>query len=167
MPELITYTQSGSKEPNMFDGLLLWLDISEQGTISRNGTKARKVFDKSKHNSVLISPSDISQPSILQSRFQGKTALKFYTTKEKLVGTTAAPSEGVTTIGVINGYVQINNEYVISISQNLVTVPVTDFVPPMIVAELLVFKTGSLTIEETIWIVNYLMSKWDVPLHSE
>lgn len=160
MKPFILYNQSGSLEPNALDGLLLWIDVSEQGTLSRTGNKANHVYDKSPHNNMFIS-TGLHKPIILQSKFEGRSALKFYN-DTKMTGTHELSSDQIGTIGIVNGELHINHIDTICIHDNNVHIPGCHLSDSVIICELLVFELDCFDDITVNWMSEYLKRKWNI-----
>lgn len=159
------HSQSGTSEPNSIPGLLLWIDASEAGTLSRSGTEAKCVFDKSAGGYSLQVKSLSPKPKILQSRFHGKTILRFENHLQILVGDcTLKNMNNITTIGVIDSQIIVDCINCVKIENNIITIPNhTNTSPPpsaIDVAEIMIFNTEALTSDRLQMLHEYLKNKW-------
>jgi hypothetical protein len=153
-------SQSGINEPNMIPGLLLWIDASEAGTLSRCGTEAKKVFDKSAGGHCFAVKDNHSKPKILQSRFKGKTILRFERSSQPLIGSWNFSSvDTLFVIGVINGEIIEDPSY-IDIQDNVITIPSITKLEVIEMGELLIYNARVITQFNVDWIEEYLTDKW-------
>lgn len=159
-------SQSGSNQPNSIPGLLLWIDASEAGTLSRCGTTATKVYDKSPGGYTMSVHVAESKPKILQSRFKGRTVLRFEKLPQLFVG---APKFdeciNLTTIGIVNGKLFIDCadklDY-LTVDGDLISIPALNYKGPIEVAELMVYDTLDLSKDCIDILCEYLQNKWDI-----
>lgn len=159
MNKLLTYTQSGSLEPNALDGLLLWLDVSENGTLSRTGNKANHVCDKSEHNNLLIPKH---KPTILQGKYNGRSALKFVSPNQNLSSIKSLPTSTIMSFSVIDEAIHVNHPYALCIHENSVHIPTCNRTEPMILCEMLVFILDVIDSVQSQWLISYLQKKWNI-----
>lgn len=156
--------QSGDNQPNSIEGLVMWLDASEAGTLSRKGTLATKIYDKAPGGFVLMATSAQTKPRILQSRFNGKTVLRFDNPPQYLTGLCPNISENddLFMVAVINGQLMSDCITMIGRDKNLVTIPFNEYEGPFELAELLVYDVNTMTEEQLEWVCDYLIDKWQL-----
>lgn len=158
--------QSGANQPNSIPGLLLWLDASEAGTLSRCGTDAKRVYDKAPGGYTMNVKVEHSKPKILQSRFKGKTVLRFEKLPQIFVGAPKIDQfVNLTTIGVINGELVVDcadADQHITVDSKQISVPALDYKGPVEVGEIMVYDTLQLSKGAIDWLCAYLKTKWNV-----
>jgi len=157
-----TTSQSGTDQPNHIIGLLMWLDASEAGTLSRSGTDAKKMYDKAPGGHSLVAAVNSSKPKILQSRFNGKTVLRFERPPQFLIGHRRRFTDNIISIGVINGVVQTYCTECMALCGSTITIPAPGYVGPVELAELLVYDAATFGENELKWVQQHLSTKWQV-----
>lgn len=159
-------SQSGSDQPNSLKGLLLWLDASEAGTLSRSGTDAKQIFDKAPGGYSLKVENVQHKPKILQSRFNGKTVIRFAKPPQFFIGgPKISDHASICVMGVINGKLVVdctNTSDCISATKTRITIPSIGYNSPVEIAEMLVYDTGSLTMDDINNVCEYLTRKWEI-----
>lgn len=155
--------QSGEEHPNAIPGLVCWYDASEPGTLSREDIFASKFFDKAPGGHIMYA-ADESCPKILQSRFKGKTVLRFETQEQCLKGEVFRPFEPeLILIGVANGQLVIDDWSLIDLDPMGVTIPNPNFdFKPIDLAEVLVYELEDFNSLDLEWVKNYLIDKWEL-----
>lgn len=155
--------QSGEEHPNAIPGLVSWYDSSEPGTLSREDIFASKFFDKSPGGYIMYAEGD-SCPKILQSRFKGKTILRFETADQVLKGDVFRPFDyNLTMIAVVNGKLVVDDWSIISLDPMGVTIPNMDYpFEKRDIAEILVYELDDFNELDFEWVKTYLEHKWEL-----
>jgi hypothetical protein len=148
--------------PNSFANLLLWIEPSENGTVSRSNTAANSVFDKSAGGREFISTSKKTRPYILQGYLNGLTVLRFSAHKSYLIGNVPFSIDEIFTIAVINGTIEIDSNF-LQISNNELRIPREHYPHKIELAELLIYKRNSLSQNDINLLITYLEQKWIYP----
>ena len=155
--------QSGEEHPNAIPGLVSWYDSAEPGTLSREDIFASKFFDKSPGGYILYADG-AACPKILQSRFKGKTILRFETQEQFLTGGVFRPFEhNLTVIAVVNGKLVVDDWSVIDLDPMGVTIPNPNFdFERRDIAEILVYELDDFNGLDLEWVKTYLQDKWEL-----
>lgn len=157
------HPQSGVLQPNGFPGLIMWLDASEAGTLSRVGTTLRYICDKAPGGYELLTRDKTNRPKILQSRFNGKTVLRFERPPQFLIGT---PNGKLccclTVIAVVDGKLIADCKDCVTVTSEGIVIPSLDYEGPIEIAEMLIYDQSCVTIEMLEWLNVYLKNKWQL-----
>ncbi len=156
------FSQSGLGQPNHIKGLIMWLDASEAGTLSRSGTDAKKMYDKAPGGYSLTVDKYSSKPRILQSRFNGKTILRFEKAPQFLIGQGRRTTDNITSIGIVNGKLCVECTSCVTMNDTGISVPAKGYVGPVELAELLVYDSQHINQIQIDWISEYLITKWQI-----
>lgn len=153
--------QSGEEHPNAIPGLVSWYDASEPGTLSREDIFASKFHDKSPGGYIVYAEGDAC-PKILQSRFNGKTVLRFENRNQMLIGEVFRSFEPeLVLIGVANGKLVVDDWSLIDLDPMGITIPNQNFdFHKLDIAEFLVYELEEFNQLDMEWVKNYLISKW-------
>lgn len=155
--------QSGEEHPNAIPGLVCWYDASEPGTLSREDIFASKFYDKAPGGYIMYADGD-ECPKILQSRFKGKTVLRFEKAEQRLKGEVFRAFEPeLILIAVANGELVIDDWSLISLDPMEVVMPNPDYpFEKRDIAEVLVYELDDFNSLDLEWVKNYLLDKWEL-----
>lgn len=156
------HPQSGYDQPNSLQGLILWIDASEPGTLSRSGADVVRIYDKAPGGYMLNVQQEKHKPKILQSRFHGKTVIRFEKSPQFMVGESIKNITDVFVVGVINQELHVNFVHSISFGDDMVSIPSIDYDSTFELAEMVVYDCEKLDLDEIEWVIKYLCNKWNV-----
>ena len=151
--------QSGDFIPNKKDGLLVWIDVSELGTVSRHRNTVKSVLDKAPGGVKYSSWDTPNRPKISQRRKFNQSVLKFENDKHRLTGM-YEHTHNVKTYAVINDKLELNwKPLLTNIALEI------SFDTPTVLNELLIFEEPVSAFTEDL-IIEYLCEKWNVDYQS-
>ena len=103
-------------------------------------------------------------PKILQSRFKGKTVLRFEKAEQRLKGEVFRAFEPeLILIAVANGELVIDDWSLIGLDPMEVVIPNPDYpFEKRDIAEILVYELDDFNSLDLEWVKNYLLDKWEL-----
>ena len=156
---MLVVPQSGNDLPNSIPGLLLWLDASEPGTLSR---KTCNIYDKSTWGATAVDCKSGKGSKILQSHFNGKTAIRLDNSHYHIDSSyTIDNHDHITAIAVFNGQLYYDKHVLVSIGEDgKLIIPHLNITPPTLFSEILLFDSNNVTQQQLDDVEHYLRIKW-------
>jgi len=139
----------------------MWLDVSEPGTLSRKGTDVVQVIDKAPREYHLKVVDAAHRPKILQSRFNGKTVLRFNSPQQLIGVNVGIDPQEIAMVGVFNKQLQFSTGEFMSIGTDII-IPANTCTDVVEMAELLIYDRRLVMSGTIDFVATYLSNKWQV-----